>query len=321
VVRAIADAYKITEIGKVCSLAFAEMVDGTQLTKNIMVMIGGVKVVDLAAHCPITGKLLMLDDGTLDNAQSQNKCIPLFFLLAKETKDVMEMMQPMFDFFRMLADPSIDRSGMDYHWESLAGFKPFDISALVDLSAQWKCLKKGGACKRDGLFCPNCTCHSDFVHNPNLKLCERWCSERIDDPTWSYHHEFISEETVEDLKKDVSELRGVFNADLEKIKAESNLLPAMRDKADAEVNENSIMFIPPMEEARDAFASLLTEELLLHGESPLGSIEDMRSKLMELLESEEKLQDLKEKLDHATPNESALFLLFMSCPCILHLDN
>ena len=48
----------------------------------------------------------------------------------------------------MAGDKSLERGGSPYYWEALDGFQELDLTATMDMSAQWKELRKGGACKQ-----------------------------------------------------------------------------------------------------------------------------------------------------------------------------
>ena len=69
------------------------------------------------------------------------------------------------------------------------------------------------------------------------------------------------------------------------------------------------------------FSELITNELLLRGQGPLGSWTVRRDKLRMLLRSEVKLRKLQDDLKHGDREEGALFCLIQAIPCILHLEN
>ena len=92
----VCDAFDLTEAGKYCSLSFAITIDGAQLVKGLTVMIAGLKVMDIAARLPISGKHLV--NGCFDNVQSWNLCIPLMIALAQEIMEVNEVFEDMFSF-------------------------------------------------------------------------------------------------------------------------------------------------------------------------------------------------------------------------------
>jgi hypothetical protein len=49
----------------------------------------------------------------------------------------------------MASDKSTSRENSTYHWALL---EAFDLTATMDMSAQWKGLLKGGACKQSNFF-------------------------------------------------------------------------------------------------------------------------------------------------------------------------
>jgi hypothetical protein len=48
----------------------------------------------------------------------------------------------------MAGDKTINRENSSFHWDALQDFKELDLSAAMDMSAQWKSLQKGDACKQ-----------------------------------------------------------------------------------------------------------------------------------------------------------------------------
>jgi hypothetical protein len=85
----------------------------------------------------------------------------------------------------------------------------------MDMSAQWKGLQRGGACKQRRFFCHCCPLESERVHHPNNHKCDRFCADRSDDDWFCYHHDITSDEMVEDMKKDILELQGKLSDSIE----------------------------------------------------------------------------------------------------------
>jgi hypothetical protein len=120
----------------------------------------------------------------------------------------------------------------------------FLVSATIDMSATWKGLKKGGACKRERFFCHACTCQSDKVHHPNDTLCERFCGLR-DEREWKcYHHSITTNEQIEKMKGDIEVLQQQMNKSLERIQASTKIKLYPETHRSRTSNKNSIDYRP-----------------------------------------------------------------------------
>jgi hypothetical protein len=84
-------------------LSVASSIDGASLSKNLSIIAGGVKIVDLAARCPST-KQPLLDDPAMMSAQSCNLCIPIKIMMGRETKETFTEFATMFKFLDDLSD-------------------------------------------------------------------------------------------------------------------------------------------------------------------------------------------------------------------------
>jgi hypothetical protein len=204
-VKLVLDSFGLAEKAKSEKVSLSESIDASKITKNLSCITAGFKVTDIAAVDPVTKKALFVD-GLFSNMQSRNNVFPLQMILAKETKESYNAFKSFFDFFAMASDKSISRDNTPYFWEALEEYNEFEVCATMDMSATWKGLKKGGACKRERYFCHACTCESDKVHHPNRTLCDRFCSTR-DDPEWKcYHHSITTSEAVDQMKQDIEVL-------------------------------------------------------------------------------------------------------------------
>ena len=177
----ITQAFHLDEIGKMRSLSVASSIDGASLTKNLLMIAGGVKVTDMCARCPITRQPL-LDNPTTMKAQSRNLNIPFKLMVGRETKETFVEFATLFTFFDNLSD-------IETMPAELTDFMPFQCMTNCDLSAQWKGLCKGGAAKVHTLPCTGCATKSDGLAMPNAHLCVRWSYEHsLVDPEWMCYH-------------------------------------------------------------------------------------------------------------------------------------
>ena len=61
----ITQAFHLDEIGKVRPLSVASSIDGASLTKNLSIIVGGIKVTDRGARCPLTQQTLLDNPTTM----------------------------------------------------------------------------------------------------------------------------------------------------------------------------------------------------------------------------------------------------------------
>jgi hypothetical protein len=172
----ITKTFYLDEIGKARSLSVASSINGASLSKNLSIIAGGVKIIDLAARCPST-KRPLLDDPVMMSAQTRNLCIPLKIM----TKETFTEFATIFKFLDDLSDETTMAKEME-------DFKPFCCVTNCDLSAQWKGLRKGGATKVHTLPCTCCATESDKLATPNDTTCVRWCNTHSSDLEWMCFH-------------------------------------------------------------------------------------------------------------------------------------
>jgi hypothetical protein len=141
------DMYGITEKAKRTRVSISESIDASQITKNLHVITAGFKMQDVDAINPIMGKALCVD-GIYDNDQSRDDIFPVQLLMAKETKESYQALRGFFELFALAGDKSKMRDGTPYFWQALDDFEEIELTATMDLSASWKGLQKGGACKQ-----------------------------------------------------------------------------------------------------------------------------------------------------------------------------
>jgi hypothetical protein len=65
----------------------------------------------------------------------------------------MKLSEFFFEYFALASGKSRSRENTPYFWEALNDFEEIKLTATMDMSASWKGLRKGGACKQR-LFLP-----------------------------------------------------------------------------------------------------------------------------------------------------------------------
>ena len=148
-------SFHLEKVGKLRSLSVASSIDCASLSKNLSMIAGGIKITGRGARCPLTKKQL-LDNPTTMKAQSRNSCIPLKWMMGRETKETFAEFATLFEFFDNLSEAETLPPEM-------AGFMPFRCMTNCDLSAQWKGLRKGGAAKVHIFPCTGCATESDSL--------------------------------------------------------------------------------------------------------------------------------------------------------------
>ena len=167
-------------------------IDGADLSRNIQHVTCGVKISDPRAVNPATGIPI-----GLEGIQSREFCFPFKVLLAKDTK---ALYQTHFkDFFQW---------GARIHEHGFRDFKPFKVASPQDISSFWKCIGRGGACKRDKDFCHCCPLKSQDVIKPNLIKCVD-CIRR--DNVECYHHPVGDKKYLEDLQEQLAQMVNTYN--------------------------------------------------------------------------------------------------------------
>jgi hypothetical protein len=144
-------------------------------------------------------------------------------MIAKETKESYEAFKSFFDFFAMASDKMINREESSHHWEALDGFQDINLTATVDMPAQWKGLRKGAACKQSRFFCHCCTVESKDVHHPNATKCTHFCADGMDDGWLCYHHDIATNEVIENMKDDITQLQQKLSESLQTIEKSTKI--------------------------------------------------------------------------------------------------
>ena len=139
-------SYGLEAIGRLRSLRIGQTFDGAQLTRHWSHVMGGIKMNDSGAFCPL--RRLPLYAGDFVNAQSRNMCFPMQLSIGKEGKEMSEHFRPMFAFGEKVSQVGI------------AGLLPLTVLTEIDMSATWKGLCRGGGAKRMTYPCHCCQINS-----------------------------------------------------------------------------------------------------------------------------------------------------------------
>jgi hypothetical protein len=202
-------AFGLTEVAKTRAVRINLSIDGAQLSKRMSHLTMGFTVSDPAAICPFTGRPLGMNNDT-KLMQTRNVCFPVKILMHKETKQIYDEFQDVFNRVHSLSDKfEGETRPTSPLWDE--GFKPLSVGLNMDLSAVWKMFKVGGAAKVQTLFCHCCSVNSNVIHVPNVDPCTKYCQslhDCSDGSTWRcYHKEFLSKETVDEFSEQLDDMK------------------------------------------------------------------------------------------------------------------
>ncbi len=195
------------------------------------------------------------------------------------------------------------------------------MTATTDLSASWKGLQKGGACKQKRFFCHCCPLQSEHIHHLNDTKCDRYCSQWMDDNWHCYHHPVTGKKQLQEMKNDIEEIKSKLVAGFDRISNTSKLKIYPSTNRSLKSDRNSIDYAPSSAIEAGDFMDLLYEELDLRSLDMMGSMEDIRIRLKESLLHESKMRLLLDQVQHCEGTGLALFLVMQAVPCILHCEN
>ncbi len=259
------------------------------------VITAGFKVGDVDAINPITDKALCID-GVYDNVQSRNHFFPVQLLIAKETKESYEAFRGFFEFFALASDKSRSRENTPYFWEALNDFEEIELTATMDMSARWKGLRKGGACKQRRFFA--IAVHWNLTMCINEVKCGRFCSQRDDEDLQCYHHNITSDQQLQQMKDNISEIQSKLTESFDSIEQQSKLKLYPLDHAARTNDRNSIDYEPTNADDAAEFMELLYEELELRSLDMTGSLDELHNRLREMLHHETRMRLLLDQFNH-----------------------
>ena len=318
------EGYGLTEIAKHESVILGVSVDGTNISKKIKTMVGGLKINAKQAICPITKLPFFHDprdpDADVAGMQSNMNCHPLAIYEGGETKHSFFRHKPQFDFVNSCRSAGPNNPFPDW--------KPLTVSVELDMKGSWEGTLVGHGVKKFADTCPcqQCATISDELHVANPTHCSRWCQKLHSEkgPEWQcYHHDFISEAKVTEMKREVESVKQLLLVTIDEILTNTKMISENVDvpKKTSASNPRSIHFIPSSLQEKAKFSNRLTRELLMRGLPGLDDMTMRRERLRDALRRERYLRKLKTQIEHGTADENALFLVMQSIPCILHCAN
>jgi hypothetical protein len=178
VMKLVLKATALFEEAKKRRITMPQSCDRTQVSKNLGVIIYGIKIADRAAVCPLSKQPVWLHEADRQSAQSliqsYENCIPLKLIVGKETPALINWALKL--NFNLFKDE--DKLGDGESSKLLGeGFFPLRCPVDADKKMHWAGLGSGGAAKVHKKPCPCCAIVSDDLAKPNAKLCQRFCQQ------------------------------------------------------------------------------------------------------------------------------------------------
>eukprot|EP00978_Attheya_sp_CCMP212_P037285 scaffold174521_cov31-Attheya_sp.AAC.1 len=160
--------YGLTEVAKLVSVNLGVSVDGTNISKRIKTMVGGIKINATQATCPISKLPFFFDPEipeALSGIQSHKNCHPLAIYEGGETQDSFFRHKPQFEFLNKCKVSGPDNPFPDW--------KPLTVSVELDMKGSWEGTLVGHGVKKFSDTCPcqQCATISDELHVPNPTRC------------------------------------------------------------------------------------------------------------------------------------------------------
>ena len=284
------------------NVKIAITLDGADLSRNIQHVTCGIKIVDPRAVNPMTGIPI-----GLEGVQSRDLCFPCKILLTKDTKALYQ--SHFADFFTWTR--KLDKEGE-------GEYKKFLVASPQDISSFWKCIGRGGACKRDENFCHCCAVKSDNVITPNLLKCQHCV--RFGNLN-CFHHDVGDEDYMSSVKSELTSLLETHNHLFDCEKIDKMTIKLAPDDVFALRDISNIDFEPQTEEQRRDFSDRLNKNLQLLGLSRrLGNITTRREILRQHLEALARKTSLQNFVDNFCI-EGSMILIEQAIPCVLHMEN
>jgi hypothetical protein len=302
-------AYGLHGIGKLRAIRIAQTLDGANLTKHFTHVMGGLKMNDPSAVCPLTGAPLFVGDFV--TAQSRNLCFPWRIHMGKETGLMYDHFSSMFNYMHKA------------NTEGVAGYLPMEVSTETDMSAAWKGLKRGGGAKVHKTPCHCCGTNSDDLAKISGDPCERWCSVH-GEGFRCYHKPITTDEALEAMEEEVIELEQFLEATLNKLQQSELTVEdpdSLAGRENALLDPKSIWYRPTSESNRQAYSTLINQELRLRSLPTSGNLSSRRALLKGRLTKEWRLVEIQKEVKACKRSETACFLLMQTIPCILHMEN
>jgi hypothetical protein len=175
----------------------------------------------------------------------------------------MKLSKDFFYFFAMTGNKTIDRDGSPYYWAALEGFNDLDVTATMDMFAQWKGLHKRRHLQAVMFFCYCCTVESKDVHHANEVKCMHFCADRTDVDSMHFHHDITTETVVANMKNDVTELQAKLSESLENIEKSTKVCVYHDNHHGRYSEKNSIDHKPLGMEYIEEYSEFICDEMEL----------------------------------------------------------
>jgi hypothetical protein len=216
VLKLVMKATTLFEEAKKRRITTPQFCDGAQVSRNLGVIIYGIKIADRAAVCPLSKRPVWLctEDGQSAQSliQSYKNCIPLTLIVGKETPALINWaLKDNFDLFKQEDQLGDGKSSLLLG----EGFFPIRCPVDADKKMHWAGLGSGGAAKRVKKPCPCCAIESDDLAKPNHELCQRFCQQWKADgkldawPNWQcFHKPLIMAARIPKIQENSEDLMG-----------------------------------------------------------------------------------------------------------------
>jgi hypothetical protein len=217
------------------------------------------------AHLTIFVCFPLLCSNDIRQLHVARSCYPPNHTHGGETKENIEVLQPMFD---VLTNLGIDAT--EIHSE----YQPLIVTNKADMSVGWKLTKKDGACKVKKAICLYCAFYSDHVEEPVCPCGTCFQDQHHDgmvtDDNACYHYNVVDDDELEITHVRTKEIMNMLGADLDEITAQSQVCLPRAGAFDIWKNTPAASTINhPMQQVRTSIFRFLAEELDLRDMNPV----------------------------------------------------
>jgi hypothetical protein len=306
-------------------VTLSQVMDGSRFSNAIHFVMYGIKINDPRALCPWTKERILDPSSLKSNLQSRNNQIPLKLMIGREKGNIYEELETLMTECKSLESFQFDKE--DLGLNVAVNLK----SVNTDMSASWKAIGRGGACKVRTFFCHCCATKSEDAIKANTERCPR-CVEKA--PSWKcYHKTFLTDsalfegevrhdamlvEVCNARLLDLDEWVGtcqLCNTEDPRVHTESSVL----DAESVHYNYQDLERDSIVEYYRRVRHDLELRDMLQEGEV----LASMQQRLKQAMIEERKFRELVEQIKYAKGNgegySSLLFEVMQNVPCVLHM--
>lgn len=323
--------------------------DTASITKNVNLMISGIKISDRQAKCPTTGLPQFLSQnsgGESSNLQSYRFCFPIHLIITKETPEVINRyLAPTYGLCKEEDESTVDNATPVSKILG-PGFFPMFMPSNADMKMIFTGVGRGGGMKSKTFACYCCAVHKNDIvtPDPDPDSCN-WCAQWASDgklASWSqwkcYHRPILSQKRMEFLEERTKELVEEWCMPFESNEKASKILddshikvdfdsrnpcrdPSANSKKDAECIHFDIAACTDRA-TKNSYTRKLAHDLELRDLNSGGSPLEMQKRLRTQLNTEfQFLQVQTELREGKVSQDSALFVIMNAIPCSLHMEN